>query len=126
MRNTETVDQENVVAFLRDTLPAYGRRVFAVPNEREHKGDARQRAATWRAAVRRGASPGVSDLIIPGAPPLAPHCGGVAIEMKRGPKAPWRPGQLPWLLHFAAIGWIAARCNSEQEALELVQGVGYV
>jgi hypothetical protein len=124
-RPLEGDDQANVVAYLRDVLPAYGRRVFSVPNERAHTGTGAQRAAAWRALHRKGASAGVPDLLIPGPPPKAPHCGGVVIEMKRGPGAPWRPGQVPWLLHFVAIGWIAARCNSESEALELVQGVGY-
>ena len=123
---TETDAQEMLIAHLREILPRYGRRVFSVPNERKHTGSKGARVAQWRSLKRRGASAGCPDLIVPGTLPNMPHCGGLVIEMKRNAKSSWQPGQLAWLTHYAAIGWIAARCDGLAEAMELVEAVGYV
>ncbi len=123
---SETEAQERLVAYLREVLPLYGRRVYAVPNERKHEGSKRARVAQWRALERRGASRGVPDLHIDGAPPGMPHCGGVKIEMKRDEAAGYRPGQIGWLLHYCSIGWLAARCDGYEAGLALVRAAGYV
>lgn len=123
---TETEAQERLIAYLREVLPCYGRRVFAVPNEREHTGSKAKKVMLWRALQRKGASPGCPDLLIPGPPPLALHLGGLALEMKKDKKSKWQPGQVPWLLYYNAIGWIGARCNGLDDALRLVRGFGYV
>ena len=121
----EADQQEILVAQIADTLARHGRRLLAIPNERRLYGTTAQRVAQWRALERRGVSPGAPDMLIPGAPPDLPHCPGVAIELKRDRAAAWRPGQREWLLHFAALGWLAFRADGLDHALAMLARAGY-
>lgn len=120
---SEYDEQCDVVTYCRAVLPRYGRRVFAVPNERRFRGSRGARAGQWARLARAGASSGVSDLLIPGLTPTGYQ--GIAIEMKRVKNSTTTPAQWSWLLHFAALGWIAVRCRGAGEALELLQRHGY-
>lgn len=121
---SEHVEQCAVVRYCRRVLPAYGRRVFSVPNERKLQGPAWSKARQWAELHRAGAEPGVSDLLLPGMTPSG--YGGIAIEMKRRKGSKTDPLQWVWLLHFLSLGWVAVRCKGSDEAIRIVKEHGYV
>ena len=112
--------QCRIFAKLRHRLPRYGRRAFAIPN------GARMGWKQWQRLQREGASAGVSDFQIPGPTPRGGYA-GVAIELKKakgGSKTSRE--QWLWLLYYASIGWLAARCRGYSEAMGVIEGAGYV
>jgi hypothetical protein len=123
VRRSEHQGQCAVFRHLRRVLPRYGRKAFAVPNGTKLGGSQAQRAATMRELKAEGLEPGVPDWQIPGRTPRGGF-GGVVVEMKTA-RGRVSPEQWDWLLHYASIGWFAAVCRSEAEALNVCKAVGY-
>lgn len=79
------------------------------------------------AAIFRGlgVQPGVPDLLIFDPPPAAPDRRGTALEMKRRKGGRLTDLQRRWLEALQARGWYAAVCHGADEALAVLQRLGY-
>jgi hypothetical protein len=121
MRLSESLTQEMVFRRLDLILPKYGRQAFAIPNGAKLSGGAR----AWQKLKREGCRDGLPDFQIPGTTPCGRY-GGVAIELKALVRpAATTPAQWRWLLYYASIGWLAARCRGLDEAMRIIRSVGY-
>jgi hypothetical protein len=91
---------------------------FHPQNEGKHKPQYRAKMA------RLGLKAGVPDIIIVEPPP----CGGytaAAIELKRRKGGKLSKQQEIWLEALSEAGWYAAKCNGANEALSILQQLGY-
>jgi hypothetical protein len=71
-----------------------------------------------------GLEPGAADYLILQSPPDLPGCKGVCIEMKsKTGKA--TDAQSAWLIRAREHGFLAQVCNSGEEAIRVLQGLGY-
>lgn len=81
--------------------------------------------ATARRLKSLGVKPGVPDLLVFERPPARPDAPGVAIEMKRSRGGRVSEEQERWLAHLERQGWVVAVCHGADEAIELLQSLGF-
>jgi|SRR5690606_28191836 len=79
-------------------------------------------AAVFRAL---GVKPGVPDVIILDRPPRRPEAPGVTIELKRRRGGRLSPFQRQWIERMRELGWIAEVCEGADEAIRLLESLGY-
>ncbi|WP_429885562.1 HU family DNA-binding protein [Geoalkalibacter halelectricus] len=72
-----------------------------------------------------GSAPGVPDNFIFNPPPMRPNAKGVAIELKRASCGETSDDQIGWLTDLAALGWITEVCHGANQAIELLERLGY-
>lgn len=73
---------------------------------------------------RLGLLKGCPDLLIFDSPPTMPHKKGVALELKKN-GGRLRPDQVRVLTELEARGWVSATVYSYQEAIDLLNSLGY-
>ena len=112
-----TEDQEQ--AALVDWLQLHNILFTHVPN-----GGARDKV-TGAILKRLGVSKGCPDILIFDRPPKAPECAGVAIELKRRKGGQIRPEQAEWLEKLKVRGWVADVCRGADDAIRLLEGLGF-
>lgn len=72
-----------------------------------------------------GVSPGIPDLLIFDAPPIAPDYAGTAIELKRQTGGKLSHNQREWLDKLEKRGWLTAVCKGADEAIAQLEAWGY-
>lgn len=121
---SEEAEQRAFAAFM-DTLvllwATQGRRLIwtHIPAGGKRKGG---EGGKMKAA---GYKPGLSDNLIFTAPPARPEVKGVAIELKRARTGRPSEHQKQWLRDLDACGWTTAVCHGAEEAMRLVNQLGY-
>lgn len=111
--------EEHVQRTVAQWLDLHGVLWCHVPNEGRHKPQYRAKMAAL------GLKPGVPDILIFDLPPEVPDARGVAIELKRAKGGRVSKAQQEWLEELGGRGWVCAVCKGIDEALELLQGLGY-
>lgn len=111
--------EEHVQRTVADWLDRHGVRWFHPPNEGRHKAQYRRKLAAL------GLKPGVPDVMIVDPPPNVPGAVGTAIELKRKQGGQVSQEQREWLEALEARGWYCAVCKGIDEALELLERLGY-
>ncbi len=121
----ESVEQKELAKY----LDALGLNWFHAPNERNCSG---RRGAEFQ---RQGVKPGVPDVLIVDRPPKEMKYVGTAIELKcrramgkRGKLLKGEPpseNQVHWINVLQKRGWFVAVCHGADEAIEVVQRLGY-
>lgn len=72
-----------------------------------------------------GYKKGIPDNFIFNTPPLRPDAKGLAIELKRRHTGRASSEQKQWLLDLDGCGWITAVCHGAEEAIALINQLGY-
>lgn len=72
-----------------------------------------------------GLQTGFPDVLILDPPPVDRNCPGVAIELKRSKGGRVQPSQKEWLERLDERGWVTSICHGADEAIELLESLGY-
>lgn len=111
--------EEQVQRTVAQWLDLHGVLWCHVPNEGRHKVQYRAKMAAL------GLKPGVPDILIFDVPPAVANAKGTAIELKRAKGGRVSPDQQEWLEALEARGWVCAVCRGIDEALGLLESLGY-
>lgn len=112
--------EESEQRTLAQWLDLHGITWFHVPNERGTR-KRYEMGILWALGVK----PGVPDVIILDRPPRRPDVRGVAIELKRRKGGRLSTYQRWWLDRLRELGWIAERCDGADDAIRLLESLGY-
>lgn len=123
-RPSEEAEQRDFASYMSTLVLLWslqGQRLVWTHNPAGGKRSAGEGGKLKAAGYRKG----VPDAFIFNSPPSRPEAKGLAIELKRRHTGRASSEQKQWLLDLDGCGWITAVCHGAEEAIALINQLGY-